>query len=306
MGSYTPRHLSKPKHLAAKPIRSSSPAILGGVASGAIALTAASLLVTGDETVAPQYPVTAPTVTKSPLAFELTQPPNVEVNDPYAVKGKASTTRATPTSSPSPTTTATPETQVQRVAPTTTAPRTTTTAPRTTTATPPPDLNCSDFSSVEEAQAELERDSTDPHGLDSDNDGLACEARFPRRVAAPPPPPPAPRASTDCAINNTLRGDVEPHVREVGCFLKEEFDLNNVGGRQARPNNPSSDHPSGLALDLGVGGSNALGDRINSCLESRVEDWNINYILWEVPDHFDHVHVSFNDTSEAPQNLSCP
>lgn len=39
------------------------------------------------------------------------------------------------------------------------------------------DLNCSDFATQAEAQAEFNRDTSDPNGLDgSDNDGLACES----------------------------------------------------------------------------------------------------------------------------------
>jgi len=37
------------------------------------------------------------------------------------------------------------------------------------------DLDCADFSSQEEAQAELERDPSDPNNLDADDDGIACE-----------------------------------------------------------------------------------------------------------------------------------
>jgi hypothetical protein len=37
------------------------------------------------------------------------------------------------------------------------------------------DLDCVDFATQEEAQAELERDPGDPNGLDADNDGIACE-----------------------------------------------------------------------------------------------------------------------------------
>jgi hypothetical protein len=37
------------------------------------------------------------------------------------------------------------------------------------------DLDCDDFSSQEEAQEVLEDDPSDPHGLDADNDGEACE-----------------------------------------------------------------------------------------------------------------------------------
>jgi hypothetical protein len=36
-------------------------------------------------------------------------------------------------------------------------------------------LNCADFSSQAEAQAELDRNPSDPNNLDADNDGQACE-----------------------------------------------------------------------------------------------------------------------------------
>ena len=45
---------------------------------------------------------------------------------------------------------------------------------------PPPapfrDLDCADFPSQAAAQAELRRDPSDPHGLDTDRDGIACES----------------------------------------------------------------------------------------------------------------------------------
>ena len=37
------------------------------------------------------------------------------------------------------------------------------------------DLDCADFATQQEAQAVLERDSSDPNRLDADNDGIACE-----------------------------------------------------------------------------------------------------------------------------------
>lgn len=36
-------------------------------------------------------------------------------------------------------------------------------------------LNCSDFATQPDAQAELNADPSDPNGLDGDNDGVACE-----------------------------------------------------------------------------------------------------------------------------------
>lgn len=37
------------------------------------------------------------------------------------------------------------------------------------------DLDCADFATQEEAQAEFDADPSDPNGLDADNDGIACE-----------------------------------------------------------------------------------------------------------------------------------
>ena len=37
------------------------------------------------------------------------------------------------------------------------------------------DLDCSNFATQEDAQAEFAANPGDPHGLDDDNDGIACE-----------------------------------------------------------------------------------------------------------------------------------
>lgn len=37
------------------------------------------------------------------------------------------------------------------------------------------DFDCADFATQEEAQAEFDKDRSDPHGLDADSDGIACE-----------------------------------------------------------------------------------------------------------------------------------
>jgi hypothetical protein len=48
--------------------------------------------------------------------------------------------------------------------------------------------DCADFSSQEEAQAELDRDPSDPSNLDADNDGIACEDYpYPDSGGGPPP-----------------------------------------------------------------------------------------------------------------------
>ena len=63
--------------------------------------------------------------------------------------------------------------------------------PSTTPTTPPPpfvDLNCGNFPLPDgtTAQQMLDRDRTDPHGLDADSNGIACD------VTAAPDPDPAP------------------------------------------------------------------------------------------------------------------
>ena len=45
----------------------------------------------------------------------------------------------------------------------------------------PGDLDCADFASQADAQAEFQRDRSDPHGLDPDGDGIACESIVPSR-----------------------------------------------------------------------------------------------------------------------------
>jgi hypothetical protein len=66
---------------------------------------------------------------------------------------------------------------------------------------PPPapdssgDLNCSDFSTQEEAQAVLNGDPGDPNYLDGDGDGIACET-LPSASHAPPAAAESPSAPT--------------------------------------------------------------------------------------------------------------
>jgi hypothetical protein len=63
-----------------------------------------------------------------------------------------------------------------------------------------------------------------------------------------------------------------------------------IGGIGARAN--ASCHPTGHALDLMVS-SNALGDRVAAYAKANKDRLGIALILWEVANHFDHVHLSF-------------
>jgi hypothetical protein len=59
-------------------------------------------------------------------------------------------------------------------------------------------------------------------------------------------------------------------------------------GKADRPGNPSSDHPSGYAIDFMVD-SKAEGDRVARAARATP---GVKYVLWKVKNHFDHVHIS--------------
>jgi hypothetical protein len=114
------------------------------------------------------------------LARDASDPHDLDVNNnrtacETVAGGLAEDGTAVPGSTtPTTTTTATSTATASTVASTTS---TTASAASSTTATASArDLNCSDFATQADAQAELLRNSSDPHDLDRDNDGMACEA----------------------------------------------------------------------------------------------------------------------------------
>ena len=64
------------------------------------------------------------------------------------------------------------------------------------------DLDCADFTSQADAQAELRADPTDPNGLDAEDDGVACETfAYPEdtpRDEVPVEPAQSPTGDFDC------------------------------------------------------------------------------------------------------------
>lgn len=71
--------------------------------------------------------------------------------------------------------------------------------------------------------------------------------------------------------------------------------VSSVLGVGNRSGNPTSCHPKGLAVDFIVGTNKALGDRLYAFVIARRSALGASpVVLWQVADHFDHVHVSFN------------
>jgi hypothetical protein len=133
----------------------------------------------------------------------------------------------------------------------------------------------------------------------------------PRIYIVPPDSPsttpqfPSPTITVETPIPDPFEG-VQPHVAVVGKFLQEEFAIKTIYGKADRPNNPTSDHPGGLALDFMVDDMD-IGDDLNQCVHDHEKEWNIKYTLWQVKDHYNHVHVSFEDSEDEdePEELTC-
>ena len=93
-----------------------------------------------------------------------------------------------------------------------------TTGPTTPVARAQTDLGCGDFVFQEDAQAEFNRDPSDPFRLDADDDGIACEV-LPHRTTAPVTPAPStiPQRGVNAGVGTgTVPADLE---RAIGVGL---------------------------------------------------------------------------------------
>lgn len=119
-------------------------------------------------------------------------------------------------------------------------------------------------------------------------------------------------------------GAVKSHVADAAHEVGNKFGIpaGEIGGFGYRPQNPSSDHPKGLALDFMIDfkGSNnvALGDSIAQYGIANAARLGIRYIIWNTQEwwpgqgwkptgsyspHTDHNHWSFEP---VPGNTNAP
>ena len=122
-----------------------------------------------------------------------------------------------------------------------------------------------------------------------------------------------PAAETPNCVPPSGDPAVQPWPRQVRTMIAERFGVTNIGG--FRPGDPQ-DHGKGLALDVMVPVSSALGDSIANWAIANSGDLNIKYVIWKqkiwmpgrswkgmedrgsiTANHFDHVHLSFNTGS---------
>jgi hypothetical protein len=86
-------------------------------------------------------------------------------------------------------------------------------------------------------------------------------------------------------------GGLVPNAKTLAAYIIATYPgVRSIGG--VRPD-PIPDHPSGRAIDIMVDDM-ALGDVILADIQSQAARFRINYTLWRVAAHFDHIHVLVN------------
>lgn len=112
-------------------------------------------------------------------------------------------------------------------------------------------MDCSDFATKQEAQAVYEEDPSDPHGLDADGDGEACEELPGDGQYETPEPAPVLDPELYPDQNNALR----TKGRNAPAPGNEDIDCDQVGGPIPTP----AGDPNNLDGD-GYGHHNRLSD----------------------------------------------
>lgn len=83
-------------------------------------------------------------------------------------------------------------------------------------------------------------------------------------------------------------GGLVPNARGLAAYIIATYPgVKSIGG--VRPD-PIPDHPSGHAIDIMVDDM-ALGDVILADIQSQAARFGIDYTMWRVAAHFDHIHV---------------
>jgi len=123
----------------------------------------------------------------------------------------------------------------------------------------------------------------------------------PTIISKPPtisPKPPSIPTTIPRVTNNPKCGTIGLQSKpRAACnqILAAFPQIKSVLGVGARAGNPTSCHPLGLAIDFIVGTDKALGDRLYAYVIARRSALGATpVVLWQVADHYDHVHVSFD------------
>lgn len=81
-----------------------------------------------------------------------------------------------------------------------------------------------------------------------------------------------------------------PNARALANYIQANYPgVQAIGGVRA---DPLPDHPSGRAIDVMCGNNIGLCDTIAADIGSQSQRFAVAYILWRVPAHHDHIHIT--------------
>ena len=81
-----------------------------------------------------------------------------------------------------------------------------------------------------------------------------------------------------------------PNAQALESYVANTYGPPSIGG--VRPCDAIGEHCRGVALDFMVYNNTALGNAIYGDLNSNKAAHSIKYCLWQVPNHFNHVHCT--------------
>lgn len=97
-------------------------------------------------------------------------------------------------------------------------------------------------------------------------------------------------AAPAAAVPEVGMAGVCPNARALASYIETTYPgVQSIGGIRA---DPLPDHPSGHAIDVMIGANMALGDAIAADVRAQAQRFGVQYVLWRVPAHFNHVHVT--------------
>ena len=96
-------------------------------------------------------------------------------------------------------------------------------------------------------------------------------------------------APTAAAVPLVGGGGLCPNASNLASYIMNNYPgVQSIGGVRS---DPMPDHPSGHAIDIMVNDM-SLGDAIAADVRGQSGNFGVNYVLWRVANHFNHVHVS--------------
>lgn len=116
------------------------------------------------------------------------------------------------------------------------------------------DLNCDDFDTQAEAQAEFDADPSDPNGLDRDDDGIACESLPGGSMEGMPAPEPGADPMDDDQDDDQDDGMDADDQDDDNTMVMPEGGVATGGGGTAGPENTGLLAAGGIAFTIGAGG----------------------------------------------------